>query len=134
MMKTLILTLTGAIVLTGCAQTNSQNITPVSSETYQEITFTSTKATPAERAKCEAVGGIVRPAGKLQADHCIQNLPDAGKACSDASDCLGRCILTDDSTVKPGDAITGVCEATDEVFGCTALVSNGTYEGTLCID
>ncbi len=91
---------------------------------------------PCRTKLCESLGGLVRPGGILQAEHCVQTLSDAGKVCSDATDCLGRCILLDDTSpdLQPGTAETGVCEVDDSPFGCTALVNDGRYEGTICID
>ena len=127
--------LIGSLLILGACSTPPQDTTEVQTE-YQRISFANVKATDAERNACEAVGGIVRPAGMLGGDHCIQNLPDAGTACSDASDCLARCVIEGNNAdgLDFGAPVTGVCEATDEMFGCTALVNNGQYEGTLCVD
>ena len=104
---------------------------------YERITFEGTLATPQERARCESVGGLVRRAGLLGAENCIQNLPDAGAICGDALECLGRCVFETPPGIRPpapGTPVTGVCEATDEVFGCKAFVNQGRLAPTLCID
>ena len=135
-MKIKILALTSlALVFGACVTENSGETGSVTSE-YEKITFTGMKATSAERQLCESVGGTVRPAGKLQAEHCIQNLADAGKACLNTSDCLGRCVIEGNGAdgLDFGSPAEGVCEATDEQFGCTALVDGGKYQGTLCVD
>ena len=127
-----VILLASAIALAACANTESSD---AESSDYQQINFSSKTATASERAFCESVGGIVRPAGMAQFDHCIQNLPDAGKACTDAKECLGRCAIpSDQEAPDSGASSSGVCEATDEHFGCTALVNDGKYEGTLCVD
>jgi len=122
-----------ALIITACATDTSTGET---SSTYEKINFAGEKATADERAKCEAVGGIVRRAGRAGFENCIQNLPDAGEVCSDAKDCLGRCVIPaqEGRSYQPGDTATGICEATDDVFGCTTLVNNGKVEGTLCVD
>ena len=122
-------------VLAGCTNPQTPPADDPAPETFTEITFSGKTATPEERAQCETVGGEVRPAGKAQFDMCVQAYPDAGKICSDASDCLGRCVLDNaDATLARGTAITGVCEADNIRFGCTPLVNGGLFEGTLCVD
>ena len=46
---------------------------------YERIQFASQFATPAERAKCEAAGGVIQQAGRLGWQHCVQSFADAGK-------------------------------------------------------
>lgn len=126
-----------AIVLVGCA--DPQKPDAPSGTTlggFTEITFANRTATADERKACEATGGEARPAGKAQFDMCVQTYPDAGKTCSDASDCLGRCVLEVgiDATPERGTLVTGVCEADTDQFGCTPLVNGGVFEGAICID
>ncbi|MEM5517115.1 hypothetical protein WNY37_09155 [Henriciella sp. AS95] len=102
-------------------------------ETYQRITFEDREATEAETSACEAVGGEVKQAGLLGAEHCIQALPDDGMVCSDSSDCVGRCMISGES-VEPGTETTGQCAATDNPFGCFQLVKDGRADGMLCVD
>jgi len=122
----------GVLTLTACT-------TPVAGEdsgaSYAPITFAGQKASDAERKLCEAAAGEVTRIGRIGNEACVQNLPDAGKTCSDASDCIGRCVLeTDLSEPVPGTSTDGICEATDNQFGCTTLITDGKIEGTLCID
>ena len=87
---------------------------------------------PEDRARCAAVGGRVERAGLLGAYHCIQDYPDAGKTCSDSSECLGRCRTDDTKNMgKPG---TGTCQKTDVDFGCYGLVEDGMIGPMLCVD
>lgn len=102
---------------------------------YTPIDIADKTATAEERQRCAAVGGEIRPSGLLGADHCIQTLPDAGDPCSSHEQCLGRCVLIPErDPPKHGSLAKGMCEADDDIFGCTALVQKGRYEGTLCID
>ncbi len=102
---------------------------------YEAIVFEGPRATDEERVRCEEAGGTVRPAGMMGADHCIQSLADAGQPCQDASDCLGRCVAPmGPDAPAPGAAVTGTCEETDEVFGCTATVEGGVMQPAICID
>ncbi len=109
---------------------------PVSQD-YQRISIEGEKATAAERALCESVGGTVRRAGMRGWEHCIQDMPDAGKTCSDGSDCVAdRCIIPpqEGREYSPGETATGICAPTDEIFGCFTRVTGGKAEPTLCID
>ncbi len=102
---------------------------------YTPVFFASKQASEEERALCEGIGGRVERAGRLGGDRCIQDLPDAGDVCSDEKDCIGRCVIEDtDDSPQRGSEATGVCEATDNIFGCTTLVNGGMIEGTLCVD
>jgi len=102
---------------------------------FTRIEFASTKATAAERDACLAAGGEIIKTGRLQAEHCVQPYPDAGKVCSDEADCLGWCILEESvSEPVPGTDATGVCQPTTDSFGCTTLVKGGKIEGTICVD
>ena len=102
---------------------------------YERIQFASQFATPAERARCEAAGGVVRQAGMLGWQLCIQNYPDAGKACRGSEDCLGDCRL--DETAGPVEAGTqaqGTCQVSDVPFGCYTRVEDGKATQTICVD
>jgi len=102
---------------------------------YTPVFFAGAKASEDERVLCESVGGWVERAGRLGTERCVQDLPDAGKVCSDESECLGRCVIEDsDDSPTAGTAAKGVCEATDNQFGCTTLVNGGVIAGTLCVD
>ena len=86
-----------------------------------------------EIKQCEDVGGAVQRAGLAGYYHCVQEYPDAGKVCSDSSECEGTCRTQSSEAVgKPG---TGTCQEVDVAFGCFAMVSNGVVDGgMLCVD
>lgn len=102
---------------------------------YEPIQFAAQFATPDERARCEAAGGVVEKAGRLGWEQCVQTFADAGKPCSGSEDCIGECRLgqpVDD--VPPGTPVTGVCQASDVRFGCYARIENSKIMATLCVD
>jgi hypothetical protein len=102
---------------------------------YERIQFASQFATPAERARCEAAGGEVRQAGMLGWQHCIQTYPDAGQACRGSEDCLGQCRLDGTAgAVEAGAPADGICQGSDEPFGCYTRVENGRATQTICVD
>ncbi len=109
---------------------------------YTDIAIAKREASVIERNRCSAVGGEISKVGKLQAEQCVQTYADAGNSCSDSSECFGRCLVHineqgDDAlenSLERGASISGACEVKNNSFGCKALVNNGVYEGTICID
>lgn len=99
---------------------------------YAPIYFENLAATPAERMRCEAVGGIVGEGGILRADICYQTMIDAGKVCRDSDDCLSECMAVGD--VEVGTKTIGQCSQVDSNFGCQGRVENGRAEPILCVD
>lgn len=102
---------------------------------YERIQFASQFATPAERASCEAAGGVVQQAGRMGWQHCIQTFTDAGKACSGSDDCLGECRLAGEAgSVASGTPVQGVCQANDAPFGCYTTIEDGKAGQSICVD
>ncbi|CAM3614288.1 hypothetical protein [Parendozoicomonas haliclonae] len=81
---------------------------------------------------CEAESGTWRKVGRLQAFACVLPTADAGKACTDSSECQVGCIV--EEHVEPGTKVVGQCMSSTHRFGCNTMVTNGVVEGTLCID
>ena len=90
-------------------------------------------ATPAETAACQAAGGSIRRQGLLGSEDCVQPYCDAGQACSDSSECIGRCYADNNTDFDGGPAV-GACQPTTSPFGCRTEVVAGTVGPTLCID
>lgn len=82
---------------------------------------------------CIAKGGQWQRVGRIQQLSCVLPTSDAGKACTDASQCEMLCLATG-ADVVPGTAVTGQCSASTNIFGCLTRVKDGKVEGTLCID
>lgn len=134
-MKFLLL-IAGALALTGCAwfhapAASAPDLGPAEL-TYQHVEIADQVATSAERAACAAAGGEISREGLLGWEHCVQIYPDAGKVCSDKSDCLGTCRYEGDAA--PGSTVLGICQSRDIVFGCYALVDKGIVQPPLCAD
>lgn len=90
-------------------------------------------STGSAEASCKAKGGHLERVGKLQALRCITTYADAGKACTDGSQCLGqRCMgeAKDEGVATP---VAGHCVATNDPFGCQTLIRAG-KAATLCVD
>ena len=82
---------------------------------------------------CDKQGGKWKKVGRQQAYACVLPANDAGKACSDSSECEVTCV-TGKNQVEAGQKVSGVCLETTDLFGCRAYVSKGIVEHTLCVD
>ena len=83
---------------------------------------------------CTARGGEMRQVGRMQSWQCVVKYADAGKRCTDASQCEGQGEIAGNSGVAPGARAVGQCQADSNRFGCRTTVKDGKAEATLCID
>ena len=88
----------------------------------------------ADASACAARGGTMQQVGRMQSWQCVVKYADAGKRCTDASQCQGQCEIPGNSGIAPGTATAGVCQADSNRFGCRTTVKDGKAEATLCID
>lgn len=86
-----------------------------------------------ERAQCLSGGGTVQRMGMAAREMCVRPMKDAGKACTDSSQCEGRCIAPAE-TPAPAANVTGTCQRTTAQFGCFGEVEQGRVRGILCVD
>lgn len=86
-----------------------------------------------DRISCEAKGGHWKPVGKLQKNACVLPTIDAGKPCTDSSQCQVSCIVLD-KNLSPGQKVVGQCNESTNQFGCHTYVNDGVVEGTMCAD
>ncbi len=128
----------GLLTLPACSLFHSgegsETASPAAPPAYARIAFTEAKASAEERAACEAAGGEIEPSGKLQWENCVQPFLDAGKVCSNDTDCVGQCRYEGPVELVPGTETTGTCQATDARFGCNTVVEDGKISYTLCMD
>ena len=115
-MRILALTALAALLLTGCAPT-AEPAAPTA-ETLASA--------------CSAKGGAIQPVGKAQIPTCVVPYADAGKACTDKSQCEGACVL--EGNLEPQGSVTGACQKTNRQFGCYARVVNGKATAAICVD
>lgn len=87
---------------------------------------------PDEIAACVASGGYVERAGLLGAERCTKRYQDAGQLCHDSSQCQGQCRAQGNPPI--GQPTSGVCQATDNPFGCYTEVVRGQAGAGLCVD
>ena len=87
---------------------------------------------------CEMSGGTIEKVGLDGRPACVILTSDGGKACSDSSQCDGRCIVDDWEGDKPpsvGTRSDGMCEAANLTFGCIAEIRRGRIASLfLCYD
>ena len=99
--------------------------------------FQGPKANRAERKACIAAGGAVSPQGLAGYEMCVLPYKDAGKTCSDSSECLGQCRAQSLSTPQQSEAtqaVKGQCQANNIPFGCYSEIIDGTVQPGLCVD
>lgn len=89
-----------------------------------------------ELQSCASSGGMIQARGRLGTPMCVHPYSDAGKSCSDKSDCQGRCLADPgaDGLPKLGEAATGRCQADDKLFGCYAELRDGKARAAICVD
>ncbi|CAN5851623.1 hypothetical protein BH11PSE1_BH11PSE1_03070 [soil metagenome] len=110
-----------ALVMVSCAPTPA----PAPTDTAN--------ATP-DVAACAAKGGTVRPVCRMQRPACVIAYADAGKTCSDKSDCQGRCLYTGEAPADPAAPVTGQCQATSDPCGCFTTLVKGHVGPGMCVD
>ena len=86
-----------------------------------------------DQEQCRAEGGFIRGVGIFGTPACVKPLPDAGKVCSDKSECQGLCKAPEDAVV--GSSSTSTCQAdTHDIYGCYDMIEKGTVVGGICFD
>ncbi|NNC38824.1 MAG: hypothetical protein EX271_04405 [Acidimicrobiales bacterium] len=85
-----------------------------------------------QRMQCLASGGRVERAGILGAERCTLSYSDGGQICMDSSQCQGKCVA--ELAGANQTSASGVCQRTDNPFGCFAFVENGQTGPALCVD
>lgn len=83
---------------------------------------------------CRANGGTVKPVCRMQKPACIFVHKDAGKSCTDSDQCEGRCVAADGAMPEGGVAAAGVCEADNDVCGCSTEIIGGKAQAGRCVD
>ena len=92
-------------------------------------------AVSAEARQCRARGGEWRPVCRRQIPRCVMLFSDAGRRCTDNSQCAGRrCLYQGGLGDRPTGPVTGACAANDDPCGCTAEVVQGRIANAMCAD
>ena len=86
-----------------------------------------------DQEQCRAEGGAVRGVGMFGNPACVKPFADAGKVCSDKSECQGLCKAPENSVV--GSRSTGICQKdTHDIYGCYNEVKQGAVVAGMCFD
>ena len=97
-----------------------------------------TAMSESDRSKCLASGGSIAIMGLSGSEGCVHRMPDAGKPCTDGSQCKAGCFLDEARATpkdkEPGARVTGSCAPTDYIFGCRSPVVEGKASPGLCVD
>lgn len=91
------------------------------------------KNRPTDQTSCEAQGGRWGRFGLMEKEQCNRPTTDAGKECSDHSECESDCVTED--AVPAGTEVTGKCfEWTVTLGRCLNGVKDGKAQGVICAD
>lgn len=93
-----------------------------------------TPATIADEASCKTAGGDWRPICRMQKPACVITFKDAGKSCTDGSQCEGGKCAAEVTTATAGSSAAGKCVINSDPCGCTTLIVDGKTTATLCVD
>ena len=89
--------------------------------------------TKIDQEQCRAEGGTIRGVGMFGAPACVKPFSDAGKICSDKSECQGLCKARESEVV--GSLSTGTCQRdTHDIYGCYNKVESGKVVAGICLD
>ncbi|MBB1486797.1 hypothetical protein H4O21_09265 [Oceanospirillum sp. D5] len=121
------------MTLTACAGTTKDSHNASSADTAAKMTLSERAYSLKTRESCEAEGGTWQRVGLARRLSCILPTTDAGKACTDGSQCQVACMLKE-RNIAPGTPATGQCHDSTQRFGCRAYVSDGKAGHVLCID
>ena len=96
------------------------------------------KLTVEAQRQCLVSGGKLATMGLSGNQGCVHPTRDAGKSCTDGTQCTAGCFLDERQASfkrpKAGAKVAGVCAPTDFPFGCRTAVVNGKAGIGLCVD
>ena len=87
----------------------------------------------AQKNNCAAQGGEWKRLGIMGFEHCVLPARDAGKPCSDGSECEYGC-RGGSKAIGDGDRAIGSCAHNSNGFGCYSTIVNGKTGGRICVD
>ena len=116
-----------AILIHGCA---------VTAEKSRGESMTELPSNPLSKIDVHACldkGGVIKNVCMFGLPSCVQKYADAGKTCSDSSDCTGECRI-EAGLVEVGTQATGFCSIDSDPCGCFQLIVNGIAKHAVCAD
>ncbi|QLE85708.1 hypothetical protein FLM48_11895 [Shewanella sp. Scap07] len=115
------------IFINGCAATNENSIDESMIELRRDA------LSKIDVLACLDKGGVIQSVCKFGMPSCVVKYMDAGKTCSDNSECAGECRI-EDEFVEVGTRTTGFCSVDSDPCGCFQLITNGKAEHAVCAD
>ena len=125
--------LAATMLISACGGTSSSKMDKPAEPTKPVASLSELARSLKSESSCKAKGGQWQRVGMLQTFVCVLPTSDAGKSCTDGSQCQMSCLAKDPS-LTPGSKATGQCSKSTNIFGCKTRVKDGKIEGTLCID
>lgn len=88
-----------------------------------------------DEATCKTGGGEWKPICRMQKPACVTTYADAGKACTDGSECAGDCVSAGGGEFPAaGATATGVCSTNNDPCGCKQTITGGKANAAICVD
>ena len=115
------------IFINGCAATNEKSMDESMIELRRDA------LSKIDVLACLDKGGVIQSVCMFGMPSCVEKYMDAGKTCSDNSECAGECRI-EDEFVEVGTKTTGFCSADSNPCGCFQLIIDGKAEHALCAD
>jgi hypothetical protein len=84
------------------------------------------------QSDCEAVDGIWKGVPEAEYALCVRKATDAGRPCSDGSQCIVGCVMS--GSVEVGVKTRGICRGNDSGYGCFQEVRRGIAQDVICND
>ena len=114
------------LAIGGCAHR------PLSAEDQRILAERKVALAAVDKERCKADGGSIRGVGSISYPVCVIPYSDAGKVCTDSSQCTGKCQA---ERADSGAPTTGQCQAdSHDKFGCYSEIVAGVAQGTVCLD
>ena len=119
-----------ALAVAACAQPMTPSPAPAPQAVAGPVKIPSLDT----EAACTAYGGNWQPVCLRGNKACVVTFKDAGKSCSDGSECSSaRCTVTPGS-VQSGTPARGTCTANSNPCGCFQIVRQGKADFAMCVD
>lgn len=83
--------------------------------------------------QCERSGGSWTRGGIALFYGCLRPAADAGKSCTDSSQCSHHCNATPGTSPAPGTATSGQCQADNNYAGCQIEIRKGIAQPRYCV-
>ncbi len=100
----------------------------------KKSTHLCSKFTHQQLKECTKQGGKLEKQGMAQCYLCTIEYADAGKTCSDSSECDGACLNYGDFIPAGKTNQKGQCSKDNSPFGCYQKIEKGMAKHAMCVD